>query len=54
MLVKMLVTLWHNFRQGTLFDCVLIAEEYTQQVKESNLKCFLCGDNTLGRNAWVL
>lgn len=42
------------FAKCTLSDCILITEEYAQHVKETNPRCFLCGDYTPGRYAWVL
>jgi hypothetical protein len=42
------------FAKCTLSDCVLISDEYAQKIRESDPKCFLCGDFTPGRYAWVL
>lgn len=42
------------FAKCILSDCVLITEDFAQQIKEKNPKCFLCGDFTPGRYAWIL
>lgn len=42
------------FLKCVLSDCVLITEEFSTQVKESNIRCFLSGDYSVGRYAWVL
>lgn len=42
------------FAKCNLSDCILITEEYAKQIEESNPRCFLCGDYTPGRYAWVL
>ena len=42
------------FAKCKLIDCVLITEEFAQHVKETNLNCYLCGDYTPGRYAWIL
>lgn len=42
------------FAKCNLSDCVLITEEFAQSVKENNPKCYLCGDYTPGRYAWIL
>lgn len=42
------------FAKCTLSDCVLITEEFTQKIKESDPNCFLCGNFTPGRYAWML
>lgn len=42
------------FAKCTLSDCILITEEFAKHVKENNPKCYLCGDYTPGRYAWIL
>lgn len=42
------------FAKCTLSDCVLITEEFAESVKKNNPKCYLCGDYTPGRYAWIL
>ena len=42
------------FAKCNLSDCILITDEYAQKIKESNPMCFLCGDYTPGRFAWIL
>lgn len=42
------------FAKCQLSDCVLITEEFAKQVKENNPRCYLCGDYTPGRYAWIL
>lgn len=42
------------FVKCTLSDCVLITEDFAQKIKESDPKCFLCGNFTPGRYAWIL
>ena len=37
-----------------LTDCILMDEEFIQQVKETNFEEYLCGDYQVGRYAWVL
>lgn len=42
------------FAKCILSDCILITEEFAKQIREKNPKCFLCGDFTSGRYAWIL
>lgn len=42
------------FVKCNLVDCVLITEEYADEIRSTNPDCFLCGDFTPGRYAWVL
>lgn len=42
------------FAKCNLSDCILITDEYAQKIKESDPRCFLCGDYTPGRYAWIL
>ncbi len=42
------------FAKCKLTDCIKITEEYANYIKETNPKCFLCGDYTIGRYAWIL
>ena len=42
------------FAKCTLSNCVLITEDFAQKIKESNPKCYICGDFTPGRYAWIL
>ncbi len=42
------------FAKCNLSDCVLITKEYAQRIRETNPQCFLCGDYTPGRYAWIL
>lgn len=42
------------FAKCQLSDCILITEEFANMVKETNPRCYLCGDYTPGRYAWVL
>ncbi len=45
---------------GTIFakcnfsDCILITEEFANHIKATNPRCYLCGDYTPGRYAWIL
>ena len=42
------------FLKCTLSDCVLITEEYANQVKEQSPLNYQCGNYTAGRYAWIL
>ena len=42
------------FAKCKLSDCVPITEEFAQKIKETNPRCFQCGDYTPGRYAWIL
>lgn len=42
------------FAKCILSDCIEITEEYAQKVQEENPNCYLCGDFTPGRYAWIL
>lgn len=42
------------FAKCNLFDYVLITKEFAEHVKATNPECFLCGDYTSGRYAWIL
>ena len=42
------------FAKCNLSNCVLITEEFAHFVKENDPKCYLCGDYTPGRYAWIL
>ena len=42
------------FAKCNLVDCIKITAEFADQIKETNLRCYLCGDYTPGRYAWIL
>ncbi|MFR7662361.1 MAG: hypothetical protein ACLUZ0_04630 [Coprococcus sp.] len=42
------------FAKCILSDCIKITEEYAKKVQEENPNCYLCGDFTPGRYAWIL
>ncbi len=42
------------FAKCTLSDCVPITAEYAEKIKKTNPSCYLCGDYTPGRYAWIL
>ncbi len=42
------------FAKCILSDCIEITEEYAKTVEKENPTCYLCGDFTPGRYAWIL
>ena len=42
------------FVKCNLSNCVLITEEFAEHIKATNPRCYLCGDYTPGRYAWIL
>lgn len=42
------------FAKCNLIDCIKITEEFANYVREMNPRCYLCGDYTPGRYAWIL
>ncbi len=42
------------FAKCILSDCIEITEEYAKTVEKENPICYLCGDFTPGRYAWIL
>lgn len=42
------------FAKCQLVDCVPITAEFSSAVKENDPDCFLCGDYSNGRYAWIL
>lgn len=42
------------FAKCNLSDCILITKEFAEYIKATNPKCYLCGDYTPGRYAWIL
>lgn len=42
------------FAKCNLSDCILITEPFAEYVRKTNPTCYLCGDYTPGRYAWIL
>ena len=42
------------FLKCNLVDCVLIDENYANQIAQENYDNYLCGDYTAGRFAWII
>ena len=44
----------HIFAKCNLVDCIHIDESFAEQVKQTDLRNFLCGDYATVRYAWIL
>ena len=44
----------HIICKCNLVDCILMTEEYIEDLKRNNPKEFLCGEYKVGRYAWIL
>lgn len=42
------------FAKCNLVDCIKITAEFANHIRETNPRCYLCGDYTPGRYAWIL
>lgn len=37
-----------------IIDCILIDKNFANKIKNNDNKCYLCGDFSIGRYAWIL
>ena len=59
---------WHTNYRGQIYihagikkiskcniiDCILIDKNFANKIKNNDNKCYLCGDFSIGRYAWIL